>query len=489
MNMTPLDVRSGENLYEAVADRVAWLIENGTLCPGDRIPSVRRMREQLEVSISTVMQAYRLLEDRGLVEARPQSGYYVRRGADRRPDEPTVARPASSPRKVSICSLSYSLMDKLDHAGVVKLGAAVPDVELMPVKALNRCFGQVLRYNTVNAHGYDTPAGCDALRSEIARRMLDAGVTVSADEIVTTCGTTEGLYLALRAVTRPGDTVAVETPTYYGVLDKLEELQLRSLELRTDPRDGPDVDSLAEAVSAGKVQALLTVSNFSNPLGCCIPDDRKRAIMRIMSRAGLPVIEDDIFGELYFDGTRPKTLKAYDQEGLVLYCSSFSKTLSPGSRAGWCIPGKFAEQFLRTKMAVSPVCPMVTQLAIAAYLKQGGFDRHLRRLRRCYRDQVHRVAQAVGRHFPEGTRVSNPAGGYVLWVEMPDGVDSLKLHDEAAEHGISIAPGPLFSPVGNYRNCLRLNCGIQWSPRVEAAVATVGTLARRQLSTAASGGT
>ena len=482
MHITPLDVRTGENLYEAVADRVAWLIENETLRPGDRIPSVRRMHEQLEVSISTVMQAYRLLEDRGLVEARPQSGYYVRRNIARRPDEPTVARPATSPRKVRVRSLSHVLMDKLYHAGVVKLGAAIPDVELMPVKALNRCFGQVLRYNTVAAHGYDTPAGCEALRVEIARRMLDAGITVSADEIITTCGATEGLYIALKAVTKPGDTVAIETPTYYGILEKLEELQLRSLEIRTDPRDGPDVDSLAEVVAAGKVQALLTVSNYSNPVGSCIPDDRKRAIVGIMSRAGLPVIEDDVSGDLNFEGSRPKTLKAYDQDGLVLYCSSFSKTLSPGSRAGWCIPGRFAEDFLRIKMAISPACPMATQLAIAAYLKQGGFDRHLRRLRRCYRDQVNRVAQSVGRHFPEGTRVSNPDGGHVLWVEMPEGVDSMQLHDEAAEHGISIAPGPLFSPVGQYRNCLRLNCGIQWSPRVEAAVATVGTLARQQLS-------
>jgi DNA-binding transcriptional MocR family regulator len=481
MQISPLEATSGTNLYEAVAGRIEWLIDNETLRPGDRIPSVRKMHRQLSVSISTVMQAYRILEDRGLIEARPQSGYYVRRSLRRRLEEPTVAKPTKSARRVRISSLSYSLVDKLDQPGFVKLGRAIADPELMPTKALNRIMGQVLRNHPNDSHSYDTPAGCEQLRIQIARRMLDAGVSVSPDEIVTTCGATEALYLALQAVTTPGDTVAVETPTYYGILDKLELLQVKSLEIATDPRDGIDLEALEQVVSQGKIKALVSVCNFSNPLGSCVPDERKRQLVEIMSRRSLPIIEDDIFGELFFDSVRPKALKAYDQKGQVIYCSSFSKTLSAGCRVGWCIPGDFAEGVLRQKLAITHSSPMPTQLAVAAYLRQGGFDRHLRRIRRCYRDQVLCVAEAVGRSFPEGTRVSNPQGGHVLWVEMPEGVNSLQLQKEAAKHLISIAPGPLFSPIGQYLNCVRLNCGVRWDSRVEEAISLVGNLARGQL--------
>ena len=481
MRIRPLEVPTGANLYEAVADRVEWLIENETLHPGDRIPSVRRMHRQLSVSISTVMQAYQILEDRGLIEARPKSGYYVRRSARPYLEEPTVAKPARSARQVHISNLSLSLVDKLDQPGFVKLGAAIPDPELMPVKALNRIMGQVLRNHPYASHAYDTPSGCEKLRNQIARRMLDAGVSAGPDEIVTTCGATEALFLALQTVTNPGDTVAVETPTYYGILEKLELLQLKSLEIATDPRDGLDLDVLEKAVSGRKIKALVTVCNFSNPLGSCMPDRSKQALVEIMSRSSLPIIEDDIYGELYFDSVRPKALKAYDRKGLVIYCSSFSKCLSAGCRVGWCVPGKFAEGVLRRKLAVTHSSPMPTQLAVAAYLRQGGFDRHLRRIRRCYREQFLRVAEAVSRHFPEGTRLSNPRGGHVLWVEMPKPVDSLRLQEEAADKRISVAPGPLFSPVGQYLNCVRLNCGVRWSSKVEDAIATVGMLAQRQL--------
>ena len=481
MQISPLEAPPGTNLYEAVAGRIEWLIENETLRPGDRIPSVRKMHRQLSVSISTVMQAYRILEDRGLIEARPQSGYYVRRSLRQRLEEPTVARPARSARRVRVSSLSISLMDKLDQPGFVKLGAAIPDPELMPAKALNRVMGQVLRNHPHASHAYDTPSGCERLRVQIARRMLDAGVSVSPEEIVTTCGATEALYLALQAVTEPGDTVAVETPTYYGILEKLELLQLKSLEIPTDPRDGIDLTTLEQVVAQGKINALVTICNFSNPLGSCMPDERKQALVKVMSRQSLPIIEDDINGELFFDSVRPRALKAYDNEGSVIYCSSFSKTLSAGCRAGWCIPGEFTESVLQQKLAITHSSPMPTQLAVAAYLRQGGFDRHLRRIRRCYREQVLRVAEAVGHHFPEGTRVSNPQGGHVLWIEMPEPVNSLRLQEEAAEHRISVAPGPLFSPVGQYLNCVRLNGGVRWDGRVEEAIALVGQLARKQL--------
>lgn len=477
---TPLEVRPGENLYQAVANRIIWLIENETLRPGDRVPSIRRMHEQLAVSIATVMQAYRLLEDRGLIEARPQSGYYVRHSFHDLPEEPTVTQGAKSPRRVRVSSVSFALMDQLDHRGVVKLGAMVPDMDLMPLKTLNRIMGQALRKNLFVGHEYDTPSGYEPLRIEIARRMLDAGVTVSPDDIVTTNGTTEAMYLSLKAVTKPGDTVAVETPTYHVILEQLEALQLRSLEIRTDPREGIDVDRLEQEVAAGKVDALVLVCNYSNPLGSCVPNEKKRQLAEIAARYKMPIVEDDIHGELFFEGTRPKALKAYDQDDWVIYCSSFTKTISPGCRTGWCIPGnRFAEPVLKGKLVTTHASPMPTQLAIATYLKQGGYDRTLRKARSSYQDRVRRIAQAVGEFFPEGTRVSNPKGGFVLWVEMPESIDSLKLYREAIEHEISIAPGPLFSPIGHYTNCIRLSCGVSWSSQLEDALALLGKMAAK----------
>ncbi|MGD9126847.1 MAG: PLP-dependent aminotransferase family protein [Planctomycetia bacterium] len=477
---TPLEVRPGENLYQAVADRVIWLIKNETLQPGDRVPSIRRMHKQLAVSIATVMQAYRLLEDRGMIEARPQSGYYVRHAIQGLPAEPTVARGAKSPRRVRVSSVSFALMDQLDHRGVIKLGAAVPDMDLMPLKTLNRILGQVLRKDLYGSHEYDTPSGCERLRIEIARRMLDAGVTVSPDDVVTTCGATEAMYLALLSTTNPGDTVAVETPTYHGILEQLEALKLKSLELRTDPREGIDIDRFEQAAAAGQINALVTVCNFSNPLGSCMPCEKKRQLVEIATKYKVPIIEDDIHGELFFEGTRPKALKAYDQDDWVIYCSSFTKTISPGCRTGWCIPGnRFAASFLKAKLVTTHAAPMPTQLAIASYLKQGGYDRTLRKARSSYRDRVRRMAQAVGEFFPEGTRVSNPSGGYVLWVEMPETIDSLKLYHMAIEHEISTAPGPLFSPIGHYTNCIRLNCGVSWSKQLIDALELLGRMAAK----------
>ena len=478
MQVAPLQNASSDNLYEAVADRVAWLIENETLRPGDRIPSVRKMRGQMGVSISTVMQAYRLLEHRGLVEARPQSGYYVRRSVRRTLAEPTAARPKNSPRKVNIASLSYSLLEKLNNPAFIKLGAAVSDIEEMPVTALNRMMGRVLRNHPNASHAYDGPSGCERLRIEIARRMLDAGVAVGPEEIVTTCGAAEALYLALLSVTEPGDTVAIETPTYYGILEKLESLHLKSFEMPTDPRNGIDVAAVEQAMSEGRIQAVVTVPNFSNPLGSLMPEENKKALAEIGARWGIPIIEDDIHGELFFEGRRPRAVKAFDPDDDIIYCSSFSKTLSPGCRAGWCIPGRFTEAVIRRKLAITQSSPTPTQMAVAAYLRSGAFDRHLRRIRKFYRTQVDCVTRAVGRYFPEGTRASNPQGGHVLWVEMPEEVDSLRLHDEAAQRGISVAPGPLFSPIGHYRNCVRLNCGIAWTPEVEEAVKVLGEMAK-----------
>lgn len=481
MKVKLIDQSEHANLYEQVADRIYALIKEGTLRPGDRLPSVRRLHEQLSVSISTVLEAYRLLEDRGLISARPQSGYYVKQTLLTTPEEPDQSKP---PKQVSAVnnSLAFQVIRSTRDGQKVNLAGAVPGMELLPLDTLNRLMGQVLRHHPIVAHSYDVPPGCEPLRHEIARRLMDTGGSVTPDEIVTTNGTFEAVYLSLKAATHPGDTVAIESPTYYGLLEALEILHLKALELPTHPREGISLMHLETALQKKQIAACALVSNFSNPLGSCMSDAKKKDLVELMTRYDTPLIEDDIYGDLYFEGTRPKALKAFDRTGIVLYCASYSKTLSPGLRVGWAVPGRYQAKVEQLKWVINQTTAIAPQLTIAAFLTNGGYDRHLRYLRRTFQSQVALMTQAICEYFPPETRVTRPNGGHILWVELPPSFDSIALYSEALEHGISIAPGTIFSPSGSYGNCFRLNCGLPWSEKIEQAMQQLGLLAQRQSS-------
>jgi DNA-binding transcriptional MocR family regulator len=480
MKLTVLDKSHETNLYEQVADRIYALIAEGTLQPGDRLPSVRKLHRQLSVSISTVLEAYRLLEDRGLINARPQSGYYVKSALWAMPVEPAQSTP---PRQVCAVdtSLALRVISAVRDPNIVHLGAAIPDIEHMPIAALNRLMGQVLRTHPTLAHSYDFPPGCEGLRQEVAKRMLDAGCSITSEQIVTTSGTTEALYLSLQAVTQPGDTVAIESPTYYAMLEAMQSLHLKALELPTHPREGLSLEHLEAALEQGRIAACMLVSNFSNPLGSCMSDVKKKQLVGLLNQYNIPLIEDDIYGELYFSETRPKAIKAFDTEGLVLYCSSVSKTLSPGLRVGWVIAGRYQSKVKQLKMVVNLSTAIAPQLTVAAFLANGGYDRHLRQLRRTFEAQVARMTQAICDYFPAETRVTRPTGGYVLWVELPPEFDGLALYEDALQQGIAIAPGAMFSPSGGYRNCFRLNCGLTWCEKIDQAMQTLERLVKQQL--------
>ena len=469
-----------ETLYEDVADRVGTLIEDGTLRPGDRIPSVRRLHGQWSVSISTVLEAYRLLEDRGLIEARPRSGYFVRANPLRLVAEPEASDPPRGPQRVRT-DLVMRLHAEINAPDVIRLGAAAPDMDLLPGRVLTRKVSQVMRRHPHRIHTYMAGPGDEGLRRRIARRMVDAGCAVGPGDVVVTAGAQEALYLSLRAVTQPGDMVAVESPCYFGLLEILETLHLSALELRTHPRDGIDLDVLEDVLREGEVAACAFVTSYSNPLGSCMDDDARQALAGLAAHYRVPVVEDDIYGELAFDGPRPRALKAFDEEGWVLYCSSFSKTISPGMRIGWSVAGPRRRSVMLLKNLTSVAAPSLSQLAVAAYLADGGHDRHLRQLRRVYRDNLARAIDAVGRHFPEGTRATRPAGGQLLWVEMPRKVSAVRLYEDVRPHRISVAPGVLFSAAGRYEHCLRLNLGLTYDERVDAALQTLGRLAKAQM--------
>ena len=478
----PLNAKEHTTLYRSVADHIEGLIDEGTLAPGTRIPSLRQLSRQLSVSLSTVGEAYRVLEDRGLVEARPQSGHYVRLEDRSAPPEPSRTRSCETAATVDLGQLFERMVKEASQPGlVVPFGAAVPSPEFLPTGRMNTLLARAVRRDPVASQTYDSLPGRRELRVQIARRAMDAGCSLSPDDLVITTGAMEAITLGLRAITRPGDTVAIETPTYHGFLQVLESLHLKALEVATDPREGICLRRLEEAVSSGEVAVCMIVASFGNPLGHCMSQDHRQKLYEILTAADVPLIEDDTYGDLPFADRRPRAIKALDHDGRVLLLSSFSKALAPGYRVGWIAPGRYAEAVRRAKFSASVATAVPTQMAIADYLQGAGMDRHLRRLRRKFKDLVRRMICAVGEHFPTGTRVTRPAGGYVVWVEMPAAVDSFRLHSEALGEGISLSPGPIFSATGKYRNCLRLNCAVTWTDRVESAVRRIGELAREQI--------
>src|SRR5438876_206934 len=464
------------SLYRQVALRISELIEHGTLRPGERVPSVRKCSEQQNVSIATVTQAYRLLEDRGVLEARPQSGYYVRPQRRSPPPEPEMSRTALRPVNVRLSDLISEVVKAGRDPNLVRLGATLPSPELFPIKELNRTMAAVARRAPMAAHAYEVPPGNRALRVQVARRAMEAGCTLAPDDIVTTVGVTEAINLCLRAVARPGDVIAIESPTFFNILQIIESLGMRVCEIPTYPREGICLDELEQRLRCCRIKACLFTLNYSNPLGSCMPDEKKKKLVQILSKRQIPLIEDDIYGNLTFDITRPKVAKAFDEEGWVMLCDSFTKTLSPGSRVGWVAPGRFKEQIEFLKFVNTSATASLPQMAIAEFLQNGGFDHHLRKIRRLYAAQMQQMSEAITRYFPAGTKLTRPTGGMCLWVELPPKVNALALYQRAMAARISIAPGPLFSAKQRFENFIRINCGNPWSETIENAIRKLGEI-------------
>lgn len=468
--------------YEEVAARVGAMIENGTYRPGERVPSIRGLSRQLRVSINTVLQSYAHLENVGLIEARPQSGYYVRSPLPT-PEGEGVRKPAAEyfpPSDVVLGDTPLRTMRCLADSSLVPLGRGAPNPDLLPAEKLNRMLATESRRSRGQSLAYGPAQGLRKLRLQIAKRSLNAGCTLQPEEIVITSGCVEAVTLALQAVCRPGDTVAIASPVYYTFLNSIQWMGLKVLEIPATPGEGMSLDVLAYAINQTPVHACLTIANFNNPLGSVMPDDKKRDLVRLLARHNIPLIEDDVYGDLSFGPVRPSSTKAFDVKGLVLYCSSFSKTMAPGYRVGWIVPGRFEERIEHLKSLFNIATATPTQLAVSEFLANGGYDHHLRTIRRAYARQVGQVREAICRHFPTGTRVSRPDGGFVLWVEMPEEVDAMRLFEDALREGIGIAPGPLFTTGDRFRNCIRVSAAF-WSERIEQALETLGGLVEGQM--------
>ena len=476
----------GALLYDRVAAQLADLVARGTYGPGDRIPSIRALSRQLRVSVNTVMQAYAQLEDRRIVEARPQSGYYVT-CALAEPEERVEERRARKELAAIPVALGrgpLEVMRTLADPGLVPLGRGIPNSELLPVGKLSRMLASEARRFPLESVSYSGAKGLKRLRTQIAKRSLAAGCRLAPEDLVVTSGCVEAVTLALQATCRPGDTVAIGSPVYYTFLNSIQWLGLKVLEIPSTPREGMSLEVLGYALRHNPVHACLVISNFNNPLGSLMPDERKAELVALLRRHDIPLIEDDVYGDLCSGPRRPSAAKAYDEAGLVLYCSSFSKTLAPGYRVGWIAPGRYAEKVQRLKSLWNLATASPTQLAIAEFLTSGGYDRHLRAMRRTYAAQLAEVRAAIARWFPRGTRVTRPEGGFVVWVEMPSEVDAFALYEQALRSGIAVAPGSLFTTGDRFGSCIRVSAAF-WSERIREALRKVGGFACAMVGAAA----
>ena len=465
-------------LYEDLARRFAKAIEAGALRPGDRLPSVRELRAQERLSTATVMQALARLEWLGLVESRPRSGYFVR--APRTLPVPNPSRPAAQPLPITAAGLISSILSANRDERLVPLGMAAPTPALLPVAALAQAASVAGRATVGAGLEYSFPPGTPELRRAIARRALSWGYAASPDDVVVTSGASEAVHLALAATTKPGDAVVIESPAYYGTLQSLAALGLHAVEVPCSSEVGLDLDALERVLSDHQIAAVLAVPNFSNPLGSCMPEAAKRRLVEMLAVREIPLVEDDVYGDLGFDGARPPVAKAFDKAGLVLSCSSFSKTLAPGWRVGFIVPGRWKEQVLLRKFGLNLATPPAPQRAVARFLESGAYDRHLRRMRATLRTSMERMSAAVTTSFPAGTCVSRPAGGYVLWIELPPTVDALELHARGLDAGVSVVPGHAFgASAQGYEHFVRLCYAEPWSERIQGAVETIGRIATR----------
>lgn len=460
--------------YEQVANRILTLIQHGVLKVGEKIPSIRKLSQELQVSVNTIKEAYWKLENEGYIEAIPQSGFFVKRQA-KLPVQKTDIDPWKwDPQKVSLCRVYGAFQNMGRFSPESSMGIACLHPDLWPAKRIEHFIVDAMREHGYESFNYLMPPGYLQLREQIARFGLSSGLDLSPEEIVITNGCHEAIFIALMVLCRPGDTIVFESPVYFNLLQLLEKLDLKIIEIPGSPEEGIHLETLQFVIENYPVKAMFSISNFNNPLGFLMPSWKKKKVVELLSEKDIPLIEDDIYGDLSFQ-ERPDTCKAYDTRGNVLLCSSFSKTIAPGLRVGWIAPGKYYDEIIRMKTLLNISTTSINQIAVAKFLREGGYERHLRKLRKSLQQQVGSFRKSVLKFFPKGTRVTEPSGGMLLWVELPDHINTLEIYKEALKKNIVIAPGNLFTMKEKYGNCLRLNAGT-FNSRVDNAVKFIGEL-------------
>ena len=469
-------MKNSNYLYQQFADRIEKQIKSGVLNVGDKLPSIREVCAETGYSMSTVSKAYYEVESRSLIESRPQSGYYVSNISARIIPEPSSSKPTLSVKNIDREDLIDLVYGGMNAKNITMLSLGFPSNELLPIAKLNKGMIQAMRQLPNSGTSYEEMQGNSNLRKEIARWSFTWGGSLTEDDIITTPGCISAISHCLMTLTKPGDTIITESPVYFGVLQLAKSLGLYVMELPTNMTTGIELEALKKALSTKKVKACVVISNFSNPSGSIMPIEHKKEVVQLMEFYNIPLIEDDIYGDLYFGSSRPTNCKTYDESGIVLCCSSVSKTLAPGYRVGWVSPGKFKKEILRNKLYHTLSSPTITHEVVGDFLKNGRYENHLRKIRQILNHNCNNYINTVLESFPTGTKVSQPQGGFFLWVELGKSIDTAAFYHLAMKHNISIAPGRIFSFQDQFSNCMRLSFGLPWSNELRESIKTLGRL-------------
>ena len=464
-------------LYLQIAKNIEVLINNEVLRVGEKLPSIRMVCREQGVSMSTAQLAYFELESKSLIEPRPKSGYYVSQSFKQNLELPSTSKPENRLLKSSPQNLVAKVYDTIGEKNITQFSLGIPANEFLPVPKLNKAMLQAMRELEGSGTGYEKSEGNSKLRRHIARWSFNWNGKLTEHDIITTSGCLNAITYCMMAICKRGDWIAVESPVYFGILQLAESLGLKIIELPTHPKTGIEMDAFKKMLATKNVKAVLLVSNFNNPLGSCMPDEHKKEAVRLISNYGVPMIEDDLYGDLYFGSSRPKSCKTFDEEGLVLWCGSVSKTLAPGYRVGWVAPGKYYDEIKNLKLLQSISSATLTQEAVANFFETGRYESHLRKLRHTLHTNCLQYIRAISEYFPKGTKVSRPQGGLFLWVEMNKKINAVDLYEKAIINKISIAPGNMFTLQSQFRNCMRLSYALPWDEKLECSLKLLGKLA------------
>ncbi|WP_268224670.1 aminotransferase-like domain-containing protein [Sinomicrobium oceani] len=465
-------------LYQKIAVALSDQIKGGTIKTGEKMPSLRDLKREYGVSMNTVIQAYLELESQGLIISRPKSGYFVNYKSNQL-SVPSTSNPEGIGEPECMESLMAKVYTSLNDTKIVRFSLGVPENELLPIAKLNKELVNAMRNLKGGGTEYENIQGNQKLRRDIARFTYTWNGNLQEEDIITTAGAMNAISFALMALTKKGDTIAVESPVYSGILQLAKNLGLHVIELPTNPITGVKLDALKKVIP--KIKTCILISNFNNPLGSCMPEAHKKEVVSMLAKYGVPLIEDDLYGDIYYGNNRPKPCKAFDKEGLVLWIGSVSKTLAPGYRVGWIAPGKFKEKIIHQKLIHTVSSSTITQEAIANFLEKGRYENYLRKLRKTLHTNSLHYARALAEYFPEKTKISNPQGGFMFWVEFEEKMNTIVLYEKAILQNISIAPGRMFSLQNQFNNCMRLSYGQPWSEHVDDKLKQLGRIVKRML--------
>ncbi|MDX6191947.1 PLP-dependent aminotransferase family protein [Flavobacterium sp. Fl-318] len=463
-------------LYNRIAQNIANKIKTGVLKTGEKLPSVRILSKEHGISINTSKKVFLELESQSLIQSKPQSGYFVSPLHYLKLPLPETSKPSLVADNREPNELIDRVYSNMGNHELTLFSIGVPSGNLLPLAKLKKEIVLATRSLKDGGTEYESLLGNLKLRRMIAVRSLAWGGALKETDLITTNGCMNSIALCLMALTKPGDTIALESPCYPGILQLAVSMGLKVLEVATHPVSGIDIDAFEQLLP--EINICLLVPNFNTPLGYCMSDENKKRIVTLLEKYNIPLIEDDTYGDLYFGTERPKCCKSFDTTGNVLWCSSVSKTLAPGYRAGWVAPGKYKDQIIKLKLIHSISSSAIIHEAVGNFLMTGRHDNHLRRLRKTLQQNYQHYALAIVEYFPLGTKISRPQGGLTLWIEFPVEIDTTELYNHALKNKISIAPGRMFSLQNQFQNCMRLCMGLPWTEDLKLKLKQLGNLAK-----------